>query len=660
MSKTVLLVSHDKKTTAQISRWVKELPEDVVCDIVASLDELNEKYLSRISAEQEVSVESKKEILRLIVFDVAMFGSTDPVDYISQTKNKLQNSFFCSPEAPLKIMILSFDNSNLPVRTFIHPDIDDLVMKPLDHQLFLQKAGMMLADKTSTEGNFLFKQKANFTIEMAKEARIVKLSEFGLVISNPTPLAPGVFAHLYASLFGEKTKSSVWARVFNTRRDPKKPGNYLCFFTFFGMQADQLMVYRRALRDRRKEIRYFKTGYDKNRIPAAVRHIVIIDRNTTNASLVAEALSTNFLNLKTYSYSSYAQFLKAVSGSAVSTIPLHEGQDEKEILKAFNGSQISFYVTHDTADLVKVDPPIRGESHFCGVALQEIEGTNKWLDSLVQSEKAEWEEFLLSLQRGRKSQVTLYFKGSGENQHALFIQAETDRKGSGDGSRLLRLDIRELSNDELETENERRRQEQSVFPQVDAIYIDALSIREFENWYGELKNLLQQSNLLIGDKLPICLLIDDKSVDLANYRINGIADVMFKPVDRRFVAAKAPVLVSDLVAANDSVDLSFTPADYSVKIAKEVKLSEVAEFGFQVTSNVPLRENIFLRFFSPLFLDETGDGVLGRCTACVQDETDKNSYGCFFTFFGVSDAQLKHIRNWIREDYVSKKDSEAG
>ncbi len=655
MKKTVLLVSHDKKTVGQVSRWLKELPDEVLVEAASSLDELKQNFLTRTSDSEN------KDFLRLLIFDVALFGSTDPTSYISQTREAFQGSGWVSPEAPLKIMILSFDNATIPLRTFIHKDIDDLLMKPLDHQLFLQKSGMMLADKSKSAGNFLFKQKANFIVEMAKEVRIVKMSEFGVVISNPSPLAPGIFAHLYSSLLGDKTKSSVWGRVFSTRRDPKIPGNYLCFFSFFGIQPEQLMHYRRKLRERRKEIRFYDTGYDRNKIPAAIRHVAVIDRNSANAQLVAETLSANYLNLKTYAYSSYAQFLKAVSGSAVSTIPERaELPEGTEPITAFNGTQLTLIISPDGGDLLRTEPEVRPESVFCGVSLEELEGTNKWLDLLISSDRAEWDEFLLTLQRGHKAQSILYFKNIIGELHAILIKGENARTNDADG-RALRLDLRELNIEEVQMENERRHKEHTVFPQVDAIYIDALSIKDFAPWYEGLREILKRGNLLIGEKLPVCLMVEDKAkIKLEEYRINSVADFIYKPVDRRFLAAKAAVLITDLVASNDdNVDLSFTPADAPAKIAKEVHLNEVAEFGFQIKSSIPFREDIFLRFFSPLFLDETGDGVLGRCTTCTADPNEKDSFGCFFTFFGVTDAQLKHIRNWIREDYVSKKD-EAG
>ncbi len=655
MKKTVLLVSHDKKTVGQISRWLKELPDELLVEAASSLDELKQNFLTRTSDSE------KKDFLRLIIFDVAMFGSSDPMPYISQTREAFQSSGWVSPEAPLKVMILSFDNATIPLRTFIHQDIDDLLMKPLDHQLFLQKSGMMLADKSKSAGNFLFKQKANFVVEMAKEVRIVKMSEFGVVISNPSPLAPGIFAHLYSNLFGDKAKSSVWGRVFSTRRDPKIPGNYLCFFTFFAIQPDQLMTYRRKLRERRKEIRFYETGYDRNRMPAAIRHVAVIDRNPANAQLVAETLSANYLNLKTYAYSSYAQFLKAVSGSAVATIPSKTDLSEgAEPVTAFNGTQLTFIISPEGGDLLRTEPEVRPDSVFCGVSLEELEGTNKWLDLLISSDREEWDEFLLTLQRGHKTQATLYFKNTTGDLHAILIRGESARTNDGDG-RTLRLDLRELSHEEVEMENDRRQKEQTVFPQIDAIYIDALSIKDFMPWYDGLREVLKRGNLLIGEKLPVCLMADDKAkIKIEEYRIPAVADFIYKPVDRRFLAARAAVLISDLIASNDdNVDLSFTPSDVAAKIAKEVQLNEVAEFGFQIKSAIPFREDVFLRFFSPLFLDETGDGVLGRCAICTPDPNEKDSFGCFFTFFGVTDAQLKHIRNWIREDYVSKKD-EAG
>lgn len=655
MKKTVLLVSHDKKTVGQVSRWLKDLPEEVLVEAASSLDELKQNFLTRTSDPE------KKDFLRLLIFDVAMFGSNDPMPYISQTREAFQASGWVSPEGPLKVMILSFDNAAIPLKTFIHKDVDDLVMKPLDHQLFLQKSGMMLADKSKSAGNFLFKQKANFVVEMAKEVRIVKMSEFGVVISNPSPLAPGIFVHLYSNLFGDKVQSSVWGRVFNTRRDPKIAGNYLCFFTFFGIQPEQLMSYRRKLRDRRKEIRYFDTGFDKDKVPAAIRHVAVIDRNSANAQLIAETLSANYLNLKTYAYSSYTQFLKAVSGSAVTAIPdkaeLAEGASP---ITAFSGTHLTFAIASDGAKLLHTEPEATAESLFCGVTLKELEGTNKWLDLMVPTDRDEWDEFLLTIERGHRAQAILDFKNANGDLHAILLNGENAGTSNSDGP-TIQLNLRELNPEEIQIENERRHKEQIVFPQIDALYIDALSFKDFDPWYEGLREVLRRGNLLIGEKLPVCLMVEEKSkLKPENYRFKGVADFIYKPVDRRFIAAKAAVLISDLVPSNDDhVDLSFTPTDVPAKIAKEVHLDEVAEFGFQIKSSIPLREDIFLRFFSPLFLDETGDGVLGRCTACTPNPNEKDSYGCFFTFFGVSDVQLKHIRNWIREDYVSKKD-EAG
>lgn len=659
MSKIVLLVSHDKKTVSQVSRWIKEIPDDVVLQTADSLDELDEKYLKPFQNQEGESQEEGvvDDTLRVLIFDVSTFGTNDPIAYISQRKEEFQKSKLVSEEHRLKVMILSFDQSALPLRTFIHPDIDDLVMKPLDHELFLQKVGMMLADKSATEGSFLFKQKAQFVVEMAKEVQVTKLSEFGLVISNPTPLAPGVFAHLYSPIFGSKGSGAAWGRVFNTRRDPKNPGSYLCFFTFFGIQPEQLLHYRRVLRDRRRELKLHSIDFDPSKVPTLIRHVAIIDRNPSNASLVAESLTTNYVNIRTYTYSSYAQFLKAVTGSATQTPQQLEAEGAGVKSDPFIGNNLTFIVSAESLELLRVEPMVKPEHHFCGIPIEGLLDSTKWTQMLLSNDKDEFEEFILTLQRGHKVQSILFFKGDTDESHALLIRGENIRGGE----KTLRLDLRALSQEEIETEMKRRKSEQAVFPQIDAVYIDALSIREFAPWHEGLRELLRKSNLLIGEKFSVCLMVDEKSdLDPAHFRDPNVGDFMYKPVDRRLLTTKAAVLVKDLIPSNDNVDLTFTPLEMTVRIAREVELSEVAEFGFQVSSKIPFREGVYLRFYSPIFLNENGEGILGRCTSCEPHPEDKETFGCFFTFFGVSDTQLKHIRNWIREDYVHKKDEAAG
>jgi hypothetical protein len=102
----------------------------------------------------------------------------------------------------------------------------------------------------------------------------------------------------------------------------------------------------------------------------------------------------------------------------------------------------------------------------------------------------------------------------------------------------------------------------------------------------------------------------------------------------------------------------FIPCELPGRVAKEVKMESIAEFGLTILHPTPFRPHVYMRFFVPV-IGEGARGILARCTHCEKTEGANPVYRCHFAFFGVGDELLKRIRKGIREDYVQKKERRA-
>ena len=692
MKKKILLVSPDSKVVLQMRQWIRELAEETVVEQFPTIAEFAKAYpsiteepapvgaatvtapdpVSAPSSEEpveELSGEAPKVVaqsdpIRLIVIDVDALPCKHPHDkqaleWLRTTREELtKRNGAALPESVVRVMIVTFQHAPIVNDVFIDEIIDDLLVKPLDHELVLQKLAMALSDKKSTSGTFLFKQKTHAIVEMVKESTIEAVAEFGVAIVNPSPIAPGVYAHLYSKVFGEKNPA-VWGRVIRTKRYKQDPTKYLTYFSFFGITSEQLHNVRVYVQNQRRvhnlDPFILKTSAFKG-LPC---HIAVIDHDEKVREAIKSTLEGNFSNSKVHSFRSYSQFLKQISHASKEAL-LNLSEESPGGLPGDN--DLSFYVTGESYDLTQVEPALDSDQRFCGIFANDILATpSKWLGCIDDADREEFDEYLTGLRDGSGGRIIVRLRDTDGFHHPVQITGHLERAGQGDGSKLLRLDFHAIANDEWIKEMENRRHQGGELETLSALFIDASGLRDLGPWYEGLRTLLQKNNVLKGEILPICLMSDEKNKYLnpADLRLKVVSGFMFKPIDRKVVMSHAVEMVPGLLASTDAVDMRFIPANVPVHLGKEIEMDEISEFGLQIVSKVPLREGVFLRFYSSLFLDEKGEGVVARCTSCEPDANNKDTYFCFFSFFAVTDEFLKHIRTWIREDYVAKKENDG-
>ena len=93
-----------------------------------------------------------------------------------------------------------------------------------------------------------------------------------------------------------------------------------------------------------------------------------------------------------------------------------------------------------------------------------------------------------------------------------------------------------------------------------------------------------------------------------------------------------------------------------LKVATQVKVSEFSEAGF----TMQYYRSIGIGSFREIVLWQPYEigapELLATCNFVEENQGQKGVFNCQFVFFGISDHFLKHIRVWIRGNYILSKD----
>lgn len=167
---------------------------------------------------------------------------------------------------------------------------------------------------------------------------------------------------------------------------------------------------------------------------------------------------------------------------------------------------------------------------------------------------------------------------------------------------------------------------------------------------------LRDPRLQAASKSAAIFLIADKPRTDASLReLSSFAkDVFILPAERNFVvkrlAQAIPALRSDQV-----LEVKGAPASEIIEAGNPVEITSMSEAGLILRYERELPRGEFRRFvlWQPV---EAGLPVLtGRCHFSQADPSQKDRWLNHFSFYAVSDLQLKHIRLWMLENYISGK-----
>lgn len=710
MQKCVLL-SNDVRASQLVRSWFRLFEEQPYLETYSKLDKFEETYSEPIKTRdvfvdapttddvrdigsvdpeevrKQIELEAELTPIRLLIVDLDSIP-TKPLDWLVAQIEKLRSLGHIGDGFPFRTLLLGYDDPHVRPESFRHEAVDDMVIKPLDQQFFLQKVELLLADKADTAPTFIFRAQAEFEIEIGKDAVIDEVSDFAISIRNPAPIAEGVFAQIHSRVFGDTSNSRrILGRCYASVRHPQYEGLWLVRFSLFGMTTPQLAELRRFVRGRQMPGR-LRTGSassrvlnpvsNKNKLPPRYR-IGVIDLNRDVLAQMQTTIEENFDRTAVTMFPSYTRFLgglaklsgildaaaNSVEGLAESLSAGTADDDEaaqEDLVAGIPGGRISLIVKEEGHELVAIEPALKTDETFLGLSSKEwLSRSNDWMATIPKDDHEDFNEFLSYTATGGQGVTGLRFVDTSGSFIYAEVKGRLQLATSSEEVTTLRLDLKQVDRGAWKDLN--RQSAKGATPdqyRFDTLIIDGGLIRtDTAAWLEGLQGALIRAKVIEdGDPLPkIIILADEESrVQPSAFAKPGISDFIFKPVDRKQITDKLAVATPQLSRSVMPDNSPFVPCELNAAVCKSIQLEEISEFGVSVRHATPFRPKVFVRFFSGLFGDAS-DGVLARCTASVPSGGQNPTYKCHFVFFGCSDELHKRIRNWIREDYAQKKEA---
>ncbi|MDX9730876.1 MAG: hypothetical protein RBT63_03805 [Bdellovibrionales bacterium] len=696
-----ILITNDTRAAIQIHGWFRLLANEPYLEIHNQLASFEKKYEHSLSSndllvdappapnEQKgepepsegsdtaalktaLEAEARISPIRLLIVDLDVLDKA-PLQWLLDTKEKLTKQGHISGAIPFHLLLLGYDDPQLKPERFRHDAIDDMVLKPLDQQLLLQKIELLLAEQPDSEPTFLFRAPAEETVEIGKDTIVDEVADFAISIRNPAPIAHGVFAHIHSSIFGSTVNESrIQGRCYASIAHPQYEGLWLVRFSLFGLSNQQLAEVRKFVRSRQVPTRSRLSA--ANRAPASgksdllpPRHrLAVIDLNRDFLEQAKSTIEENFDRTAVTLFPSYTRLLANLAKLSDQTnaqgAPADENHSGVESENGIPGGRLSLVIEEGSYSLLRFEPPIALTETFLGKPIKEwLDKPKEWLQSIPEADQEDLQEFLEYTSTGSSGVTGLRLLDS--KGQPVYAEAKGRFIQSSDPETPSTLHLELVKIDQAAWLDLNRFSAKSAAPdefRFDAIIIDGSLIRtDVQGWLTGLQTALVNAKVLSSkDELPKIFVMasEESNVKVSSFMHKAISDFIYKPLDRKLLTDKIAVALPDLMRLTLPETSPFVPCEITAQICKSVLMEELAEFGLTIRHPTPIKPRVFMRFFSPL-LGEALEGVLARCTSSQAGTNENPLYRCHFVFFGCTDELHKRIRNWIREDYVHKKEA---
>lgn len=563
---------------------------------------------------------------------------------------------------PMHMVMLKYEDDGLTKLDVLHPHLDDLVYLPLDRLVFLQKMQIFLNLPKRVSPSFLFNQEVRHDIEISKIVKLERLSDVGLAIRNPVPLRRGLPGHFYVNLPGEKTRLEVFGKVLRSEPHPEHPGQFIIYFSYFGLGKEGLQTVRRSL----SKSTHYKSllsddrarfSFDSNQLyvdemDTKVFNLMVIDADEASAEHVSQVALKEMDRLNVIRESSYQiflhRYLNANGGDTNGTPPRPtDGKD-------FFAPVVAITIGERDLKCLSVDPGPKDGDLFLGHSATDVfSNPDRWMDLLQEPESRLIMEEAASLAgRGKTLDKLVYMQDAQNERAAVNMKIY---KGTVDGTVAIMFLPASLADVMKKIESEQRSST------VDGLMLDASFVpQEPSAWINGIRSRAAQVGLVpTPEQFKFWLLSETEHVEPAWLSEPALLGLFIKPVDQRQLMFSLSENLPNKNTLFHFENLGWTSPALNVHVAKEVQLESLSEYGATLKTKQKLVAGtmVYLRSF---IYDNAPNGCLAaRVYSCEEHPSEKDHFQIFTTYFGINDQFLKFARTWIRENYAQQKAKEG-
>jgi hypothetical protein len=214
---------------------------------VTSENPINSAAQSQLASKPNSSPAANGSSLSLIIIDYpASFESS--AGWVTRLRERFAHEGFSDLNNPVLFLLVCPEDPRLTSESLARSGADDLIMKPVDRSLFLQKLEILFARGGSVSPTYLYRMKADGGLEIAKSCLIEELSEVGLSIRNQLMIRTGVYATLYSDFFGDGEDAKVNLKVIKSELTDDPDQAWRVKMVFFGLNNRQLLRVRQQMK----------------------------------------------------------------------------------------------------------------------------------------------------------------------------------------------------------------------------------------------------------------------------------------------------------------------------------------------------------------------------------------------------------------------------
>ncbi len=629
------------------AKWIQLLSKEGVAAIakggVKPIDfgGLRTDLLGAPNAEgTEPTKSAEADQLVLLISDNDILGSKH-LALLRKTQELFVQKGLCTKEDPTAIVISAFDNPGFDIEMVEDRIINNVIFKPFEKMILLQHLIFAISGRHPPSNNTLHNMKTSAIIEMLKDVEVEAYSDIGFITLSSRPLPLGAVSKYYSDVFKSGKTRNAFARCALCEPHPTLPNVYRSAFTFFGVEPEQLIDFRKNAPVQNETEFAFKWRPEPS--VSAVR-IVVIDPDEFGAAPLAGSLERSFSNVKIVAYKSLGEFLvdldPALQTPAVKPPPAFPG-----------GVKIKFQFEATSKKLVKTIPDITAAQTLLGFFPAELQKL-EFFQWMLGQERNKLIEMIKGTTNPLDDKI-LILKNKDQD---YFIRLEAQQNLKEKESNLVELTFVELT----EAERQKWQVARSRMPEkVDGILVHEQFLREDDltQWDQILERLKKrvkgpdQANY----KPELMVLAKQRKSD-TSLRLLGkvFSNIFYKPVERSYFI-KMMYLQFPTLNPTSPVEIKHFVKKEKFEVGNPIQVTEMSEAGVVMNYYRAITVGSFRRFIL-WFPMEIGQPVmLATCNFSKENEAEKGLFENHFVFFGMQDVFLQHVRVWIRENYVLSK-----
>ncbi len=587
---------------------------------------------------QEPVPENEVHQLALVLSKIEFLG-VEQLNLLRKTRQLFIDRKICTAEDPTAFVLTAFDDPNFHLKELENRILSNVIFKPFDRLILTQHLTFAIDGRHPPSKYTVTNQKTAALVEMLKDVELEQLTDVGFVTKSYRKIEVGAVAKYYSEVFKSERKKSISAVCVKCEPHPKNDKHFQCSFHFFA--ADQTQISQMRKRIRSKDEKPIPPMDPTHNPPDYTVHIVLLDPDEDSPNGLRGQISNSFKSVEFTTFPSFQAFLADLDPNAALS-------QRDPSLKAFGGAnQLTLVFDASGATFLECESDKKDLATIFGVPLSELKTKSNWFSQAIDSEFRD--KYWKTVQTGALGSEITWPLVVKENTFLVNLKSVEKEKGK------FKLTLIEPSKDEqVQWLGRHSKLKKSVQVIIAPHSLFGEGAKERWNFVKESlkKRFSNDTEIIMTSKKDF----SDGEIRLL---ATVVKDIFFKPVDRVYMSQKIKLMLPHLQEKTEKVEIKGIHKEQIIKTANPVQIQEISEAGIVMKYYRPIALGSFREIVLWQPYEVGAPELLSTCNYVEENPGEKGTFNCHLVFFGVHDHFLKHIRIWIRDNYVHSKEGQS-